>query len=102
MRKRIETPWIIAALLLAHTLTAGAHLQELPSGRLLDDIRHYIKASWTTLTRSAKDLPAAARDPKLPRKPGEPWPVYLSPKENRARLARELQGALSDTELAEI
>ena len=92
---------IIAALLVGVAVTASV-TQDLPAQRQLDEVRKYIKASWTTLTRSAKDLPAAARDPKLPRKPGEPWPVYLSQKEDRDRLARELRGVLNEKELATV
>jgi alpha,alpha-trehalase len=92
----------LAALLVAVTLAASTRVQDLPAPERLEEIRKYIKSSWTTLTRSTKDLPAAARDPKLPREPGQPWPVYVSPKDDRAQLARELRGVLSEQELASI
>jgi alpha,alpha-trehalase len=92
----------LAALLVAGTLAASTRVQDLPAPERLEEIRKYIKSSWTTLTRSTKDLPAAARDPKLPREPGQPWPVYVSPKDDRAQLARELRGVLSEQELASI
>jgi alpha,alpha-trehalase len=85
---------LVAVLLLART-------QE-PVAPKPADIRAYIRTSWTTLTRSTKDLPAAARDPKLPRKPGEPWPVYLSPREDLATRGAELRGLLGETAFAEI
>jgi alpha,alpha-trehalase len=94
-------PSIFAALLVVITIASGL-AQDLPAPQQIDAVRKYIKTSWTTLSRSIKDLPAAAHDPKLPRKPGEPWPVYLSPKEDRERVARELRGALSEKELATI
>jgi alpha,alpha-trehalase len=92
----------LAAVLVAVTLAANANVQDLSAPERLDEIRKYIKSSWSTLTRSTRDLPAAARDPKLPRKPGEPWPVYVSPKDDRARLAGELRAILSEQELATI
>jgi alpha,alpha-trehalase len=76
--------------------------QGLPTPRQVEEVTKYIKANWTTLTRSTRDLPAAARDPKLPRKPGEPWPVYVSPRENRDGLARELRGVLGEKDMAAI
>ena len=91
-----------AALLLVALLAARAATQELPAGAQLDELRQYIKASWTTLTRSMKDLPAAAHDPKLPRSPGQPWPVYVSAKEDREQIARELRATLSEREMADI
>src|SRR5262245_35568204 len=89
---------ILAAMLAALALTAGA-AQTLPSDQQIDEVRKYIKTGWTTLSRSARDLPAAAPDPKLPRKPGQPWPVYVSAKEDRNRLARELAGVLTKPQL---
>jgi len=62
---------IVAVMLSVVALTAGA-AQTLPTDQQIDEVRKYIKTGWTTLSRSARDLPAAAPDPKLPRKPGEP------------------------------
>ena len=92
---------IVAVMLSVVALTAGA-AQTLPTDQQIDEVRKYIKTGWTTLSRSARDLPAAAPDPKLPRKPGEPWPVYVSAKEDRNRLARELAGVLTKAQLADI
>ncbi|HWX23932.1 MAG TPA: trehalase family glycosidase, partial [Vicinamibacteria bacterium] len=47
-----------------------------------------------TLTRSTRDILAAARDPKLHLPPGKPWPVYLSASEDRVRVLRELSQTL--------
>ncbi|HEX2454729.1 MAG TPA: trehalase family glycosidase [Vicinamibacterales bacterium] len=91
-----------ATVLLIALLTASATTQERPSPSQLDELRKYIKTSWTTLTRTMKDLPAAAHDPKLPRSPGQPWPVYVSAKEDREQRARELRATLSEREVAEI
>ena len=90
------------AAVLAALAVAAVTTQTLPTDRQIEEVRKYIKAGWTTLSRSARDLPAAAPDPKMPRKPGEPWPVYVSAKEDRDRLARELGGVLTKAQLATI
>ena len=64
--------------------------------------QEYIKASWTTLSRSNRDLPTAAKDPKLPREAGSPWPVYVSMTEDRERVAREVREVLPQKEFATI
>jgi alpha,alpha-trehalase len=46
------------------------------------------------LTRTLQDLPRAAADPKLPHRPGAPWPVYLAPRDEHARVAAELAAVL--------
>ncbi len=65
-------------------------------------MRAYIKAGWTTLTRSTANLPEAARDPKLRLAPGQPFPVYLSAREDRERVARELRQGLGPERFATI
>ena len=55
-------------------------------------VRKYIKEGWTTLTRSTPDLVRAAPDPKLHLPPGTPWPVYLSAREDRARVENDARG----------
>jgi alpha,alpha-trehalase len=77
-------------------LAAGIAAQELPPRADLEALRAYIKSSWTTLTRSIRDLPAAAPDPKLHLAPGRPWPVYLPAGEDRARIESELRATLSE------
>src|SRR5882724_7377939 len=58
-------------------------------------VRAYIKKGWTTLTRSTRDLAKAAPDPKFPRAPGQPWPVYLPVEEDRARVQAELKATMT-------
>ena len=72
----------VCAVELACTIVAGSS-QALPDGSQLERLRAYIKMSWTTLSRSNRDLQALP-DPKIPRKPGEPWLLYVSPR-SRAR-----------------
>ena len=73
---------------------AAAAAIELPAPARLAAVDRYVEASWTTLTRSLRDLPEAARDPKMPRAPGEPWPIYLAPTEDRARVRAALRRLL--------
>ncbi len=86
--------------LLALGLAAPLRAADFPSPAELAAVRSYIKTSWTTLTRSARDLPAAAPDPKLHLAPGERWPVYLPAREDRARIEAELAKALTPAQLA--
>ena len=92
---------ILLAALLAAAPAAGVE-SELPSPARLAAVREYIKKSWTTLGRSLRDLPAAARDPKLHLPPGTPWPVYLPPREDRAAIEAELKKQLSPADFATI
>ena len=89
---------VLVAFALATSLAAA----DVPWASELAAVRAYIKKSWTTLTRSAKDLPAAAPDPKLHLAPGEPWPVYLPPGEDRARIQLDLSRSLAPAELARL
>jgi alpha,alpha-trehalase len=93
----------LAALVIATWATCGLPLlAQLPPVERIEAVRRYIKQSWTTLTRSNRDLPTAARDPKMKRSPGEPWAVYVAAGENRERVAEELRASLTADELATI
>ena len=74
----------------------------LPSAPELAAVRKHIKTAWATLTRSNRDLPAAAVDPKLRLPPGTPWPVYVSRREDRARVASTLRQVLGEKEFSTI
>src|SRR2546427_12612794 len=65
------------ALIVTGTLGSATGQAPFPSAARITSVRTYIKQTWHTLTRSARDLPKAAPDPKIPRAPGEPSPVYL-------------------------
>src|SRR6185436_5501990 len=65
-------------------------------------VRAYIKNGWTTLSRSTRDLAKAAPDPKFPRAAGQPWPVYLPPEEDRARVEADLKKTMTAEDLARI
>src|SRR5688572_3559906 len=59
-------------------------------------LRQHIRRAWSDLTRSNEHLLQAAVDPKLELPPGEPWPVYVSRREDRAAVARTLEAALGE------
>ncbi len=92
----------ISAALLALALASTAWAAGLPAPAEMARLREYIKTSWTTLTRSVKDLPAAAPDPKLHLAKGERWPVYLPAREDRARVQAELAAGLTPGQLASL
>ena len=71
---------------------APAHLG-LAEARLAP-IRAYIKDGWRRLTRTHADLLSAVRDPKVPHKDGEPWPLYFAADEDPLRIVTALAAAL--------
>jgi alpha,alpha-trehalase len=68
----------------------------------LAPVRAYIARGWGVLTRSNRDLPEAALDPKFPLPPGTPHPVYLAPGEDQTAIARALTAVLSPARLRTI
>jgi alpha,alpha-trehalase len=82
--------------------TPAASGVELPSPARLAAVRDYISKSWTTLRRSLRDLPAAARDPKLHLEAGKPWPVYIPARESQADIEADLKRQLSPADFATI
>ncbi|HEX6737026.1 MAG TPA: trehalase family glycosidase, partial [Vicinamibacteria bacterium] len=96
--KLVSARWLLALQLVPPAAPATDTL----SAEQVAAVRRYIKAGWTTLTRSTRDLLQAAPDPKMPRGPGQPWPVYLSAREDQARVDRELRAALKPEERARI
>ena len=91
----------VCAIEVACTLIAGPS-QSLPDDSQLQRLRGYIKMSWTTLSRSIRDLPQALPDPKIPRKPGQPWLLYISPRESRTRVQSELADVLDASAMKDI
>ncbi|MDQ3486196.1 MAG: alpha,alpha-trehalase [Acidobacteriota bacterium] len=77
----------------------GAGQRELPPDAQIAEVRKYIKTGWSTLARSNRDLPTAAKDPKMTRPPGSPWPVYVSRREDLARVTRQVGQVLNQKEL---
>ena len=73
------------------TAPAPAGIPEAPR---LAKLRAYIHETWPVLTRSLRDLPRAAVDPKAEHHPGEPWPVYLPPNGDQAAIDAALRALL--------
>ena len=65
-------------------------------------VRAYIQSAWQTLSRSLSHVLEAAQDEKVPHRPGDPWPVYISPQEDQFAVEHALQNALSPEEFAQI
>jgi alpha,alpha-trehalase len=91
---QVPAPAASAAPRAAAARAAPAAADTLPSPERLAAVRDYIKQAWGTLARSNRDLPVAARDPKLHLPEGRPWPVYVSPREDRARIESDLRRSL--------
>jgi alpha,alpha-trehalase len=73
---------------------AMAPTDRLPDAPLLDEVRAYIDRTWSTLTRSLADLPAAAHDPKFARGGARAWPVYVPREESMAAVRARVDAAL--------
>src|SRR3954470_1250655 len=65
----------------------------------LTEVRAYIKRTWTTLTRSPRDLARAAPDPKMHRGADAIWPVYIAADENRSAIQKQLAATLTPADL---
>jgi alpha,alpha-trehalase len=83
-------------------MTNQFQLEKLPSATDIKKIRIYIKDTWKTLTRSQKDLLAAAKDPKIEHQVDRPWLVYISPQEDCDRIKLSLQQILPPEEWQQI
>ena len=101
-RSRPAAPLHLLLVLLLALVPLAAGQTALPSATQVAEVRKYITSGWTTLSRSNRDLPSAAKDPKLPRAPGSPWPVYVSVREDRERVAREVRQILPEKEFNSI
>jgi alpha,alpha-trehalase len=101
LARRLASATLASATLAAAAPPAGAVEKDLTQKRLAP-VRQYIKDGWTTLTRSSRDLIRAAPDPKLHLPPGTPWPVYLSAREDRARVEKDLAAQLTPEQRAQI
>src|SRR2546425_12412427 len=90
------------ALIVTGALGSAAGQAPFPSAARIASVRTYIKQTWHTLTRSARDLPKGAPDPKIRRAPDEPSPVYLAPDESRTEAEQRLRAVLSAEDLRRI
>ena len=74
----------------------------MPNATEIATLRTYIKQTWKTLTRSQKDLLAAAKDPKVEHQGERAWLVYVSPREDLDRIQTSLQQILTAEELQQL
>ncbi|OUL24324.1 alpha,alpha-trehalase [Nostoc sp. RF31YmG] len=68
----------------------------------IDTVRTYIKKTWKTLTRSHEHLLQSAKDTKLEHKPGTPWIIYISPREDNPNIQSVLERSLSAEDMRQI
>ena len=92
----------LMAALVSIAASAARPQETFPSSTQLQEIRQYIKRTWSALTRSTRDLAKAAPDPKIRRAPGEPSPVYLAADEDRTGTEQRLRGVLSADDFRKI
>jgi alpha,alpha-trehalase len=100
-RALILAAWLAAAGCAAHQpgqlggqpAAPAAPTQASETARLAK-LRAYIHDTWPVLTRSLRDLPRAAIDPKADHRPGTPWPVYLPPDTDAAEIDAALRAVL--------
>ncbi len=65
-------------------------------------VRDYIKITWKTLTRTTSHILAAAQDTKIDHATGQPWAIYISPREHADSVRDRLQQHLPPDEFAQI
>lgn len=73
-----------------------------PSQPEIEAVKNYIKQTWKTLTRDRTHLLAAAQDSKIDHITGTPWLIYISPQEDFAKIAKNLETALTPQEFQQI
>jgi len=96
---RLAAP--ILTVVLSGALLAQAPVQPPPLAHV-DEVRRYIKQTWTTLTRSPRDLARAAPDPKLHRDADATWPVYIAADENRDEIQKRVTATLAPSDARHI
>jgi len=65
-------------------------------------IADYIMRAWTDLTRSHKNLAAAAVDPKFPVGASGKWPVYVARTEDAAQVERDVRAQMPAEDFGKI
>jgi alpha,alpha-trehalase len=103
-RRAIVAGLVLAAVACAPPLAPvpPARPEPAPTPAQLARLRAYIHAAWPALTRSLRDLPRAAVDPKADHRPGTPWPVYLPRDATFPAVEAALRAVLSPAERATI
>ena len=91
----------VSRFLFAALLVAAAAAQEIAPAQLRA-IQNYIQQTWKTLTRSNKQIAAAAADPKFPVPAGGRWPVYVSRNEDLSAVQDKLRREMAPTDYKKI
>jgi len=97
--------WSISPLRMTTPAAAGQTTVErpaLPASNRLEAVHEYITRTWTLLTRSTRDLPRSAPDPKMHRAPDARWPVYIAADENRDAIEQTIRSVLSDADFRRV
>jgi len=89
-----------AAAAWAALLTAALWAQAPAPAR--EPILQYIAETWTTLTRTHKELARAAADPKFPEPSDGRWPVYVPASADAAAIAKGLAAEMAPENFAKI
>ena len=92
---RFFLPGFFAALLIAGLAAQAPKKTTVP-------IQDYIRKMWSVLTRSNRNLAAAAVDPKFKPLPNGRWPVYLPAKEDAALIQSNLRREMAPADFAKI
>jgi alpha,alpha-trehalase len=92
MRRKTSPPLLFAATAVALACVALAQNSSPPTSTT--DILLYIKQTWGTLTRSNKNLPTAAVDPKFHPDADGRWPVFIPRSENLQALDERLKAEI--------
>jgi len=82
------------AVLVLTALIAVSALAQSPPQSQTTDILQYIQQTWKVLTRSNRNLPKAAVDPKFQPGPDGKWPVYIPQSEDVHAIEQELEAEI--------
>src|SRR5947209_16988166 len=109
LRRLVSAPLILVLLMTCLARAQGVGSRVTPAQ--LEQARTYIRRSWHTLTRSNRDLAAAAVDPKFkpdnaspsqaPRTPYR-WPVYVARDIDPEAIERSLRALMTPEDFARI
>ena len=104
---RLTAPVVALALWATLSAQSPATKQAPPTAKPpalthVDEIRRYIKRTWTTLTRSPRDLARAAPDPKMHKPDDATWAVYIAADESRGAIQQRVTAALKPADARRI
>lgn len=88
--------------MIAHAVPPSIVTTAPPTPEQIAAIRTYIRDNWQTLSRSLAHVLEAAKDAKIDHVPGQPWPLYISNRQEQVAVEAALQSVLSPEEYAQI